>query len=205
MLSSLKRRGYLGAAVVYPLIGYDYFPAGFTKIFGFNFRQALAVDSFAAQFGSCGGTVNAKMIAQNLKFFQIEDSRNVGTIKGELEGSGFFDIRGKRSLLLKGTFADMFLKVYDRDLERYLDENHETAAREALLWIRDIVGEILQPGDHIIAFDEDIQIVPEDIALKVWTAKKKEWRPKKILPLSHPGKMTIMHYLPAVFAVFRVR
>jgi|GEM_PF-6732905 len=208
VLSALERGGFLGNAAVYAPIGLDFFPSLFVKTFGFNNRRVSSFDFFPRASEELKIKTRGwdALLRERLQYIYAMDVKDVEKLGEQLVGRGFYSIAGSKTLILKGVFSDIFKQQFDLDCERYF--LNEYAVVDSQAWIRRILG-LFKAGDHVIAFDRDIDIVesvPEGVLkrLDFSSPVQSRYLVKEEIVVFSPETIGIRLYLPKEVAVFRV-
>jgi len=203
ILSLLKNKGILGNPCLYIPIGFDFFPALFVQVYGFNNREIGGVGFFAKKisgydFKTRGWTEKLK---NNLNYKNVVDAKNLAVVKKELSKGGFFDSRRRKSLIFNYVINNLFVNEYDSDYERYRENpNYLSDARS---WFNKLLG-FFNKGDTIIVFDDDVELFPHRRCQKMLEFGREPHFQTEIF-LSSPNTVKTYLYLPAKAHVFEIK
>jgi len=205
-LSLLKKKRILGDSSVYAPIGFDFFPALVTKVFGFNNRVIEKYNFFEIEIKKwLGNNINAftAKLNRNLKYFCISNVKDVNGLKEKLTLNGFFSIPGNKSLILKGVMIDLFEKEFDPNTERYYHCLNPLSEGKA--WLELMLG-LFKRGDYIVAFNDDIKLFPNPRCKEVSIETPTDLllnQYSEIL-IGSPYTATTRLYLPSEFKIFKI-
>ena len=203
LLGCLKKRGFLGSAVLYPLMGFDFFPALFSRVFGFNNRRISGHEFFGREVSSKGVAANLRRLDKNLNYLTIVDVKDLGLVEEELKAGGFFSLPGRKTLFLKGSMVDLFEKEWDPDTERYYSAANPLI--NARPWIEGLL-KFFKAGDNVVAFDHDRAIIPLEACRKInFEPPFAATNPIASLPLNSGQTAVTTVYLPAQVAVYQIK
>lgn len=201
LLGLLKSSKVLGAASVYVPSGFDFFPALFTRAYCFNNRAVGGFDFFADNIRGLGFRTRRwnDKLRLNLRYFNVVDGADLGAVRKLLAESGFFSIRGGRSLILKGTMLDLFEKEFDPDTERYFPS--EDFLGSAKSWLSGILG-MFDKGDFVLAFDGDGRFFPHEGCHLAGEFTLRSTEGTELL-MKSPYNATTRLYLPRQLRIYR--
>lgn len=202
VLSFLRMEKVLGNGVVYVPSGFDFFPALHSQLFALNNRSINGFDFFIHNISNLGlvrGDWESRL-RQNLHYINIADATNVGAVREKALENGFGSIRGRKSLLLKGTILDLFSKEFDRDTEVYREQKDyiPTAKR----WFDGMLG-MFGKGDTVIAFDGDLEFFPHRRCKEILSIAFADLPDVEIL-MESPSNATTRIYMPQRLRAMRI-